>query len=104
MPPPFRLYFEREYQKAFLMLSNADQGRVRRAEQRLAENPRHPSLNTHKFRGAEGKYRQISGGQLFIAYASQGRGALRIVFEFGPQPGEIALHTCGPHDRAERRR
>lgn len=103
VPPPFQLYYEVDYVKALERLSPLDQRRIVRAEKLLAQNPRHPSLNTHKYKGAKGKYAEAGGGDLFIAYASQGKGALRIIFEYGPQPGQIALHVCGPHDRAERK-
>ncbi len=101
-PPPFQLYYEAEYQRCYQRLTPKDQKKIERAQVLLASNPRHPSLHTHKFKGRKGKYPDVGGGDLFIAYASQGKGALRIVFEFGPRPGDIALHVCGPHDRAER--
>ncbi|MCB0308393.1 MAG: hypothetical protein KDD48_03395 [Bdellovibrionales bacterium] len=100
--PPFELYFENEYINAFDGLSPSDQKRVERAIQLLAQNPRYPSLHVHKYKGTTGKYPNVGGDSIFIAYASQGKGALRIIFEFGPAPGQIALHTCGPHDKAER--
>lgn len=101
-PPPFALYFETEFLDAYELLSPVDRKRVDKAVALLAANPRHPSLRTHVFRGRLGKYPTGEASSLYIAYASQGKGALRIIFEYSPEAGEIALHTCGPRDRAER--
>jgi hypothetical protein len=40
------------------------------------------------------------GDSVFIAYAAKD---LRLTFEYGPEPGMIALRNCGPHDVCERR-
>ena len=65
----------------------------------LAANPRHRSLNVHKAKNVLAKY-LVGGSEVFIAYASRD---LRITFEYGPEPGMIALRNCGHHDPTERK-
>ena len=72
---------------------------VEKALEHLAGNPRHPSLNIHKAKNVSAKY-PIGGRDVFIAYASK---TLRITFEYGPEPGRIALRNCGHHEFSERK-
>jgi hypothetical protein len=65
----------------------------------LAANPRHPSLNVHKARNVKAKYPE-GGNSVFIAYATK---ELRFTFEYGPEPGMIALRNCGHHNKSERK-
>ena len=65
----------------------------------LSANPRHPSLNVHKAKNVKGKYAE-GGNDIFIAYASKN---LRLTFEYGPEPGMIALRNCGHHESSERK-
>jgi len=65
----------------------------------LASNPRHPSLSVHKAKNINSKYAE-GGDSVFIAYATKD---LRLTFEYGPEPGMIALRNCGPHDVSERK-
>jgi hypothetical protein len=52
-----------------------------------------------KARNIVGKYAE-GGRDVFIAYTSKG---LRLTFEYGPEPGMIALRNCGQHKPCERK-
>jgi hypothetical protein len=54
---------------------------IRKALVRLETNPRHPSLQTHKYRSLRGP----NGEEVFEAYVQQHTpGAYRIFFYYGP--------------------
>ena len=57
----------------------------------LAENPRHPSLKTHKVTQAIGEF----GGDVFEAYVTK---KYRLTWEYGPDQGMIALRNIDNHD------
>ncbi len=57
----------------------------------LAENPRHPSLKTHKVIQAIGEF----GGDVFEAYVTK---KYRLTWEYGPDQGMIALRNIDNHD------
>jgi mRNA interferase RelE/StbE len=97
--PPFELYFEPIFLESYARLKPSEQKTVDKAIGYLKNNPRHPSLNVHKAKQIKAKY-AIGGDDVFIAYASKG---LRFTFEFGPNPGMIALRNCGHHEKCERR-
>lgn len=60
----------------------------------LAENPRHPSLQTHQYFSLSGP----NGEKVFEAYAEQGTpAAYRIFFYYGPSRGEIVVFAVTPH-------
>jgi mRNA interferase RelE/StbE len=96
-PRPFNLFFEMLFLESYSELGPKERKAIDRAVQLLAENPRHPSLQVHKARHVQGKY-FIGGPGVFIAYATKD---LRITFEYGPEPGSIALRNCGFHDACE---
>lgn len=81
------------------LLGSKEKKAIDKAINLLADNPRHPSLNVHKAKNARGKY-STGGKDVFIAYAT---GRLRFTFEYGPEPGMIALRNCGHHDKGERK-
>ncbi len=97
--PPFELYFEPIFLESYAQLKPSEQKAIDKAIGFLKNNPRHPSLNVHKARHIKAKY-PIGGADVFIVYASRG---LRFTFEFGPEPGMIALRNCGHHETCERR-
>jgi hypothetical protein len=67
---------------------------VKRTLGYLAENPRHPSLQTHPYESFKGP----SGEKVFEAYAEQDTpGAYRIFFYYGKQRGEIVILAVVPH-------
>jgi mRNA-degrading endonuclease YafQ of YafQ-DinJ toxin-antitoxin module len=57
----------------------------------LAENPRHPSLKTHKVHQARGDF----GGDVFEAYVTK---KYRLTWEYGPDQGMISLRNIDNHD------
>lgn len=60
----------------------------------MRTNLRHPSLNTHEFKGVRGK----NGEKVFEAYAqNKTPGAYRIFFYYGPEKNEITVFSIIPH-------
>jgi len=97
--PPFNLVFERIFLENYSVLNPQQRRAIDKAVGLLATNPRHPSLNVHKAKNVKAKY--VAGGKdVFIAYATKN---LRFTFEYGPQPGMIAVRNCGPHDKCEKK-
>jgi len=97
--PPFELHFEIIFLESYAQLKPGEQKAIDKAIGFLKNNPRHPSLNVHKAKQVKAKY-ATGGADVFIAYASK---ELRVTFEFGPEPGMIALRNCGHHETCERR-
>jgi hypothetical protein len=62
----------------------------------LAENPRHKSLQTHKFESLPHPYQR--DGDVFEAYAqNKTPGAYRIFWCYGPAKGQITIIAITPH-------
>ena len=60
----------------------------------LSENPKHPSLQTHKYASIAGP----KGEEVFEAYAQQDTPAsYRIFFFYGPQNRSITIIAVTPH-------
>ncbi len=60
----------------------------------LEQNPKHPSLNTHKFDAREGP----NGEDIFEAYAENNTpGAYRIFWHYGPSKKEITIIAITSH-------
>lgn len=57
----------------------------------LAQDPKHPSLNTHKVDNAVGDF----GGPIFEAYVTK---KYRLTWEYGPDQGIITLRNIDNHD------
>ena len=67
---------------------------VRKTLAYLESNPRHPSLNTHKFTSLFGP----SGEEIFEAYAeNKTPAAYRIFWYYGPNKKEITILTITQH-------
>lgn len=67
---------------------------VRKALAYLQANPRHPSLNTHKFTSLEGPKSE----DIFEAYAeNKTPAAYRIFWYYGPDKNQITILTITPH-------
>ncbi|MDX2345575.1 MAG: hypothetical protein QNK11_01680 [Legionella sp.] len=67
---------------------------VRKALGYLEQNPRHPSLNTHKYSALEGP----CGEEVFEAYAeNKTPAAYRIFWCYGPDKKQITLLAITPH-------
>lgn len=60
----------------------------------LETNPKHPSLNTHKFSSLEGP----EGEEIFEAYAeNKSPAAYRIFWYYGPNKKQITIVAITPH-------
>jgi hypothetical protein len=60
----------------------------------MQQNLRHPSLNTHEFKGFTG----ANGEKIFEAYAQQSTpGAYRIFWHYGPDKNELTIIAILPH-------
>lgn len=67
---------------------------VRKALGYLETNPRHPSLNTHKYTSISGP----NGEEVFEAYAeNKTPAAFRIFWFYGPEKKEITIIAITPH-------
>ena len=67
---------------------------VSKALKYLAEDPRHPSLQTHQYFSLSGP----DGEKVFEAYAEQDTpAAYRIFFYYGHARGEIVVFAITPH-------
>ncbi|MGQ9647943.1 MAG: hypothetical protein ACUVWO_15570 [Thermodesulfobacteriota bacterium] len=97
--PLFELRFEIFFLENYSRLTLSERKAIDKAVRLLANNPRHPSLNVHKAKNVKGKYAE-GGNDVFIAYASKN---LRLTFEYGPEPGMMALRNCGHHEPSERK-
>ncbi len=62
----------------------------------LAENPRHPGLQTHEFRSIEHPFDPSE--KVFEAYAqNRTPGAYRVFWCYGPAKAEITIIAITPH-------
>lgn len=60
----------------------------------LETNPRHPSLNTHKYQSIRG----LNHEEVFEAYAeNKTPGAYRIFWFYGPSKKQITILAITPH-------
>ena len=67
---------------------------VRKTLALLESNPRHPGLQTHKFRSLSGP----GGEEVFEAYAEQATpAAYRVFWCYGPARGEITVIAITSH-------
>ena len=67
---------------------------VRKALAYLETNPRHPSLNTHKYSSLHG----MNDEEIFEAYAeNKTPAAYRIFWHYGPAKGDITIITIVAH-------
>ncbi len=67
---------------------------VRKALGFLEENPKHPSLNTHKYVSLTREF----GIEVFEAYAeNKTPQAYRIFWHYGPEKGMITVIAITPH-------
>ena len=67
---------------------------VTKALELLEQNPKHPSLQTHRYYSLKGP----KGEKVFEAYAEQHTpAAYRIFFYYGSQRGKIIILTITPH-------
>lgn len=87
----FRLAIPRPFEERLVKLPAAVREAARKAFKLLAEDPRHPSLKTHKVHRAIG----VFGGDVFEAYVTK---KYRLTWEYGPDQGMISLRNIDNHD------
>jgi hypothetical protein len=69
-------------------------GAVRRTLAKLESNPRHPGLQSHKFKSLTSP----GGGDVFEVYAEQSTpAAYRIFWYYGPEKGQITVFAITAH-------
>ena len=69
---------------------------VHECVQKLATNPRHPGLHTHKFDSLEHPYDPKL--PVFEAYAqNRTPGAYRVLWSYGPNRNQITIIAITPH-------
>jgi len=69
---------------------------VRKTILLLADNPRHPGLQTHPYHSLESPFDPKA--KVFEAYAQhRASGAYRVFWCYGPGPGEITILAITPH-------
>lgn len=69
---------------------------VRKCVDRLANNPRHPGLQTHPYSSIPNPYDPKQ--KVFEAYAqNQTPGAYRVFWCYGPGKNELTIITITPH-------
>lgn len=88
---PFKLVIPLPFEKKLKKLPPPVREAAKKALCLLAENPRHPSLKTHKVVKATGEF----GGDVFEAYVTK---KYRLTWEYGPDQGMIALRNIDNHD------
>jgi len=97
VPFDLDLSFEAESLLATLAGETGDAVRLRKIEHalaRLQSNPRHPGLNTHRYRTKAGP----NGEAVWEAYVeNRAPGAWRIWFCYGPGRNVISVLAIGPH-------
>ena len=95
----FELEWTREAESTFGKLkSNPSSERqykaVRKTLELLANNPRHPSLQTHEYASLEGPNKE----KVFEAYAQQKTpAAYRVFWYYGPSRGSITILAITSH-------
>lgn len=88
---PFVLVFPLSFEKKLKTLPAAILDAAKKTLRLLSENPRHPSLKTHKIQKAVGDF----GGDIFEAYVTK---KYRLTWEYGPDQGMITLRNIDNHD------
>ena len=94
----FELLFTDEAKEDIVELDNPALSKQRKAVYKalgyLQINPRHPSLNTHKFTSLCGP----NGEEIFEAYAQNNTpGPYRIFWFYGPDKNKITIIAITPH-------
>jgi hypothetical protein len=95
----FELEWTDEAKATYIYLkSNVSQKKrykaVKKTIELLAEDPRHPSLQTHQFLSLKGP----KGEKVFEAYAEQKTpAAYRVFWFYGPSKGKITIFAITPH-------
>lgn len=93
----FKLTFTPEARDVLHALEKKDQPKHRKVLKTLGlieSNPRHPGLQTHKFKSLSGP----NGEDVFEAYVEQGTSAAwRVFWYYGPRRATIRILTIARH-------
>jgi hypothetical protein len=95
----FELQWTDEAHKTYASLRNAASQKkrykaVKKTVRLLAENPRHPGLQTHEYISLKGP----NGEKVFEAYAEQSTSAAyRVFWYYGPAKGIITIFAITSH-------
>lgn len=87
----FTLIFSLPFKEQLRRLPSAIQSAAGKTLRLLSQNPRHPSLRTHKVDRAFGDFSK----DVFEAYVTQ---KYRLTWEYGPDQGMITLRNIDNHD------
>ncbi|MBF0491702.1 MAG: hypothetical protein HQM15_02870 [Deltaproteobacteria bacterium] len=92
----FNIHFTSEADKQYHNLSPVKLKKVRRVLGYLQTNPRHPSLNTHLYRGYLNPFDPSAA--IFEAYVeNKTPGAYRIFWCYGPDRADITILAITAH-------
>lgn len=97
---PFKLKFEPEAAAQLHDLEHDNDKKdlkklkkVRTCLGRLELNPKHPSLNSHKYTDLKG----ATGEDVWESYVENQTSAWRVFWHYGPSKGEISIVAITPH-------
>ena len=85
----FRCQYTETFKRTYQRLTIAEQEAVKRAIEKLSQNPGHPSLRVKKMKGRVGVWEARASRDLRLTFAWDG--------------DEIILRVCGHHDPALKR-
>lgn len=96
MARAFKLIISNEAQKQLKALES-DQRKLKKVRKCLAwieTNPKHPSLNSHKYSARKSAH----GADLIESYVeNKTPAAWRVFWSYGPEPGQITIITITEH-------
>ncbi|MBF0492269.1 MAG: hypothetical protein HQM15_05760 [Deltaproteobacteria bacterium] len=87
----YKLFISPLFEKKLKKLPKDILEATRKTTKLLSENPKHPSLKTHKVLRAVGNF----GSDVFEAYVTM---KYRLTWEYGPDQGMITLRNIDNHD------
>ncbi len=93
----FTLFLTEDAQAVLDGLGASDAKQARKVDKclaRLAQNPRHPGLNSHSFSSLDA----VFGAPVWESYVENNvPGAWRVWWVYGPERGEITVVLIGKH-------
>jgi len=93
---PFEQFFTRRGEADFDGLPPVRRRKAERVLRLLADNPRHPSLNTHIYHGYKNPF--DADKPVFEAYLeNRTPGAYRIFWCYGPKKDQLTVIAITPH-------
>jgi hypothetical protein len=90
----FDLVLSPDAQGTLEALEDKQRRKVDNCLARLAQNPRHPGLNSHRYE----QFDQIYGSNVWESYVeNHAPSAWRVWWAYGPDQGQITVLLIGPH-------